>query len=90
MENRSYWLVYKTGHILKHSRKTPRYNEFYKVFQMFNQTSLSKMNYWRILQEKGSKYLLHIIFTHKVGKNTYTETRKVDWYLKISKSCPFY
>ena len=48
------------------------------------------MTYWRNSQEKGSKYLLQIIFTQKIGKTTYTGTKKADWFLIISKGFPFY
>ena len=77
--------IFKTGQIFKRSRKAPQYNKYSKQFQIFNQESLQKRICSRILQEKGSNNLLNIIFTQKLGKATYTERKKAEHFLIISK-----
>ena len=82
--------IFKTGHIFKRSRKTPQYNKYSKQFQIFNQKSLQKRICSRILQEKGSNNLLNIIFTEKLRKATYTERKKAECFLIISKIVFFF
>ena len=82
--------IFKTGHIFKRSRKTPQYNKYSKQYQIFNQKSLQKRICSRILQEKGSNNLLNIIFTQKLGKATYTERKKAECFLIISKIVFFF
>ena len=81
---------FKTGHIFKRSRKTARYNEHSKQFQIFNQKSLQKTICSKILQEKISNNLLNIIFTQKLGKATYTERKKAESFLIIRKNVFFF
>ena len=82
--------IFKTGLIFKRSRKTPQYNKYSKQFQIFNQKSLQKRICSRILQEKGSNNLLNIIFTEKLRKATYTERKKAECFLIISKIVFFF
>ena len=77
--------IFKTGHIFKRSRKTPQYNKYSKQYQIFNQKSLQKRICSRILQEKRANNLLNIILTQKLGNATYTERKKAEYFLIISK-----
>ena len=82
--------IFKTGHIFKRSRKTPQYNKYSKQYQIFNQKSLQKRICSRILQEKRANNLLNIILTQKLGNATYTERKKAEYFLIISKIVFFF
>ena len=81
---------FKTRHIFKRSRKTPQYNKYSKQFSFFNQKTLKKEICSRISHEKGSNNLLNIIFSQKLGKATYTERKKAECFLIISKIVFFF
>ena len=82
--------IFKMGHILELSRKTPHYNKYSKQFQIFNHKNLQKRICTRISQEKGSNNLLNVLFTQMLGEATYTERKKIECFLIINKIVFFF